>query len=51
MAKMNIDRFTKALAEILSEKYGVDITIKAERRTGDGKQKVVLCGNTSDSKV
>ena len=29
---MNIDRFTKALAEILSEKYGVDITIKAERR-------------------
>lgn len=49
--EVNIDRFTKALAEILSEKYGVDITIKAERRTGDGKQKVVLCGNTSDSKV
>lgn len=34
---MNIDRFTKALAEILSEKYGVDITIKAERRERDGQ--------------
>ena len=29
---MNIERFTKALSEILSEKYGMDITIKAERR-------------------
>lgn len=29
---MNIDRFTKALSDILSEKYGVDIKVKAERR-------------------
>lgn len=35
---MNIERFTKALSEILSEKYGVDITIKAERRD-EGWQK------------
>ena len=29
---MNIERFTKALSDILSEKYGLNITIKAERR-------------------
>lgn len=36
---MNIERFTQALSEILSEKYGVDIRIKAERRneTVDGQ--------------
>jgi len=32
---MNIERFTKALSEILSEKHGVNITIKAERRDED----------------
>jgi hypothetical protein len=31
---MNIERFTKALSDILSEKYGVVITIKAERKKG-----------------
>ena len=29
---MNIDLFTKALSDILSEKYGVVIKIKAERK-------------------
>jgi hypothetical protein len=29
---MNIERFTKALSDILSEKYGVVVKIKAERR-------------------
>lgn len=48
---MNIERFTKALSEILSEKYGVDITIKAERRNGDGQQEIILRRDTSDSKV
>ena len=32
---MNIELFTKVLSEILSEKYGVEITIKAERRAED----------------
>lgn len=27
--KLNIDRFTKALSEILSEKYGCKVTITA----------------------
>jgi hypothetical protein len=39
---MNIERFTKALSDILSEKYGVTITIKAERRESGGQQKVLL---------
>ena len=30
---MNIDLFVKALSDILSEKYGVVVTVKAERRT------------------
>lgn len=34
---MNIERFTKALSEILSEKHGVNITIKAERRTDESR--------------
>ena len=29
---MNIDLFTQVLSDILSEKYGVVIKIKAERR-------------------
>ena len=29
---MNIDLFCKVLSDILSEKYGVDIKIKAERK-------------------
>ena len=50
---MNIERFTKALSEILSEKYGVDITIKAERRekTVDGQQEIILRRDTSEYKV
>ena len=40
----NIDRFTKALSDILSEKHGVTITIKAERKKeNDRKQEVILC--------
>ena len=39
---MNIERFTKALSDILSEKYGVVVTVKAERREDGGKQKVLL---------
>ena len=41
-AIMNIERFTKALSDILSEKYGVVVTIKAERREDGGKQEVLL---------
>jgi hypothetical protein len=29
---MNIELFVKALSDILSEKYGANITIKAERK-------------------
>ena len=39
---MNIERFTKALSDILSEKYGVVVKVKAERRPNGGKQKVLL---------
>lgn len=39
---MNIDLFLKALSDILSEKYGVDIKVKAERREDGGKQEVLL---------
>ena len=31
-AEMNIDLFCKVLSDILSEKYGVGIKIKAERK-------------------
>ena len=48
---MNIERFTKALGEILSEKHGVKITIKAERRKGDGQQEVILRRDPCDSQV
>lgn len=48
---MNIERFTKALSEILSEKYGMDITIKAERRKSDGQQKIILRRDTCEHKV
>jgi len=30
---MNIELFTKALSDILSEKYGVVVKVTAERRT------------------
>ena len=40
---MNIDLFVKVLSDILSEKHGVDVTIKAERRKDDRKQEIVLC--------
>ena len=41
---MNIERFTKALSDILSEKHGLNITIKAERREEDknGRNKKIL---------
>ena len=29
---MNIELFTKALSDILSEKYGMEIKVKAERK-------------------
>ena len=48
---MNIELFTKALSDILSEKYGVNITIKAERRESDRQQEIILCGNTSECAV
>ena len=47
---MNIERFTKALSDILSEKYGVDIKIKAERRENDGKE-IILRNNPCECKV
>jgi len=37
---MNIELFTKALSDILSEKYGVVVKVTAERRT-DGRKKNV----------
>ncbi|MBO5700928.1 MAG: hypothetical protein J6S71_00655 [Clostridia bacterium] len=50
---MNIERFTKALSEILSEKHGVKITIKAERRDSviDGQQKIILRRDSCEHKV
>ena len=41
---MNIERFTQALSDILSEKYGVVVTIKAERRNEkeNGRSEKVL---------
>lgn len=43
---MNIERFTKALSDILSEKYGVVVTVKAERKESDRKQEILLRNNT-----
>lgn len=37
---MNIDLFCKVLSDILSEKYGVGIKIKAERKMKNGKRMV-----------
>lgn len=37
---MNIELFTKALSDILTEKYGVVIKVKAERRKNGGKTNV-----------
>lgn len=48
---MNIELFTKALSDILSEKYGLNITIKAERRESDRGKKIVLCGDTCKCSV
>ena len=47
---MNIELFTKALSDILSEKYGVEIKIKAERKENDRKE-IVLRRNTSECAV
>lgn len=48
---MNIDLFVKALSDILSEKYGVDIKVKAERRESDRKQEILLRNNTCECAV
>lgn len=48
---MNIERFTKALSDILSEKYNLNITIKAERRESDGRKEIVLCGDPCECTV
>ena len=37
-AEMNIELFTKVLSDILSEKYGVRVKIKAERKIENGKR-------------
>lgn len=44
MNELNIDRFTKALSEILSRKYDAKITITAERKSkaDNGRTKAVL---------
>ena len=48
---MNIERFTKALSDILSEKYGVVVTVKAERRESVRQQEVILRRDTCECKV
>ena len=47
---MNIELFTKALSDILSEKYGVVVKIKAERRENDGEE-IVLRNNPCECQV
>ena len=47
---MNIELFTNALSDILSEKYGVVVTVKAERRDDDGKE-ILLRRDTCECKV
>ncbi len=44
MNELNIDKFTKALSEILSRKYDAKITITAERKVkaDNGRTKAVL---------
>ena len=42
---MNIERFTQALSDILSEKYGVVVKVKAERRTDGRKANVCKDSN------
>lgn len=37
MNELNIDRFTKALSDILSRKHEAKITITATRKVNDGK--------------
>lgn len=39
---MNIELFVKVLSDILSEKYGVDVRVKAERRNDGREQEVLL---------
>lgn len=47
---MNIELFTKALSDILSEKYGVEVKVKAERRTDDGEE-IILRNNPCECQV
>lgn len=47
---MNIERFTKALSDILSEKYGIEVKIKAERKENVGKE-IVLRNNPCECQV
>ena len=42
---MNIERFTQALSDILSEKYGVEVKITAERKENVRQQEILLRNN------
>lgn len=42
---MNIERFTQALSDILSEKYGVEVKIRAERKENARQQEIILRNN------
>lgn len=39
---MNIEKFLEVLSDILSEKHGVTITMKAERREDERQQEILL---------
>lgn len=47
---MNIELFTKALSDILSEKYGVEVKVKAERRE-DVREEIILRNNPCECQV
>ena len=47
---MNIERFTQALSDILSEKYGVEIKITAERKE-NVREEIVLRNNHCECQV
>ena len=47
---MNIERFTQALSDILSEKYGVEIKITAERKE-NVREEIVLRNNPCECQV
>lgn len=47
---MNIERFTQALSDILSEKYGVVVKVKAERRE-NVREEILLRNNSCQCTV